>query len=111
MDIKKLLEPYSEEGRTVDGQIKWLLGKGITRDHIDKAILTVYDEIERGKVFENGHALDRYLLEVAQKLHKAELDDSVKKLEDFFNSFKGQWTADLQGQTRWQRIKNAVLGR
>lgn len=52
---------------------------------MDQAILSVYDEIERGKSFESGADLDHYLLEVAQHLHKVELTDSVVKLEAFFN--------------------------
>lgn len=85
MNFDELIQPYSEGDRTVEAQVKWLLSKNIPRNHIDQALLIVYDEIERGKVHENGHALDRYLLDVAQGLHQAELDDSVKKLEGFFN--------------------------
>jgi len=93
MDLAKLIEPYSENGaRTIEAQVKWLLSKNIPRSHIDQAILTVYDEIERGRVFEGsathsaGHFLDHELLRMAQALHQAELSESVKKLEDFFNS-------------------------
>jgi hypothetical protein len=91
MDLKSLLAPYSEpqeDGtclRTIENQVKWLMGKNIPRSHIDQAILSVYDEIERGKTFENGTALDHYLLEVATHLHKVELTDSVAKLEAFFS--------------------------
>ncbi|MGO9020473.1 MAG: hypothetical protein ACLQVJ_19210 [Syntrophobacteraceae bacterium] len=92
MDLNKLVEPYSEEGkRTIEAQVKWLLAKNIARHHIDQAILTVYDEMERGKVFlasathNAGHHLDHELLRVAQELQRAELSDSLSKLEKFHN--------------------------
>jgi|GEM_PF-1447695 hypothetical protein len=99
MDLNKLIEPYSEDGaRTIEAQVKWLLAKNIPRQHIDQAVLTVYDEIERGKVFvadatnSAGHLLDHELLRVAQELQRVELSDSVKKLEDFFNSLTARHT-------------------
>ena len=85
MDLNELLKPYSSHGRTIEGQIKWLLSKGIPREHIDKAILSVYDEIARGRTFEDGKALDHYLLEVAHGHHQSELSESIAKLEGFFN--------------------------
>lgn len=85
MNFEELLQPYSEGDRTVEKQVKWLLAKGIPRHHIDNAVLTVFDEIDRGKTFENGHDLDRYLLDVAQGLYKSELTEHVAKLEGFFN--------------------------
>jgi len=83
MDFNELIKPYSEGDRTVEMQVKWLLSKNIPRSFVDQAILVVFDEIERGKVHESGHDLDRYLLQVAQDLYKAEVEDSVKKLQDF----------------------------
>jgi uncharacterized membrane-anchored protein YjiN (DUF445 family) len=86
MDFDELIKPYSENDRTVEMQVKWLLSKNIPRSFIDQALLVVYDEIERGKVFENGHELDRYLLQAAQDLYQAEVNDSVQKLQDFHNT-------------------------
>jgi len=117
MNFDKLIEPYKEDGRTVQGQIKWLQSKGIPQDKIDQAILHVYDEIERGKIHEHGHALDRYLLEVAQGFHHEELDAHAKRLENFFNAFKDRWREELEAQkspptrmTLWQRIKAVFTG-
>ncbi len=87
MDFNELIKPYSENDRTVELQVKWLLSKNIPRNFVDQALLVVYDEIERGKVHENGHELDRYLLQVAQDLYQAEVNDSIAKLQDFHNSF------------------------
>ncbi len=108
MDFTKLLEPYKEDGRTPQGQIKWLTSKQIPRDKIDQAILVVYDELERGKTFKDGHELDRYLLEVAQGLQKIGLDEEVKRLETFFNTFKDKWQEELKNAQKsgvWQRVK------
>jgi hypothetical protein len=92
LDLKKLLEPYSEGGvRTVEAQVKWLMSKNLPRHHIDQAILTVFQEMHHGRTFEaddkhlGGHHLDHELLRVAQELQRAEIEESLKKLEDFHN--------------------------
>lgn len=100
MNFETLIEPYKENGRTPQGQIKWLISKGIERDKIDQAMLIVYDEIERGKALQNGHELDRYLLDIAQKLVKEDIDESVKRLETFFNTFKDKWQEELKNQQK-----------
>jgi hypothetical protein len=103
MDMKALLEPYVENGRTLEGQMKWLLSKGIPQNSADQAMLYIYDELDRGKKHENGFELDRALLEKALDLHRNELINNVQKLEDFFNDF-------AKRRTIWQRIK-AVFGK
>jgi hypothetical protein len=92
LDLKKLLEPYSEGGaRTLEAQVKWLLSKNLPRHHIDQAILTVFQKMHHGHRFEAddkhpaGHHLDHELLRVAQELQRAEIEDSLKRLEDFHN--------------------------
>jgi hypothetical protein len=95
MQFKTLLEPYAEDGlRTVEGQIKWLQTKNLPKVYIDKAILFVYDELDRGKIFDNGHELDQYLLAKAKDLWDQEAKDSVTKLEDFFQQMKSKWKED-----------------
>lgn len=115
MDMMQLIEPYSDGGaRTPQGQVKWLQGKGIPQDKIDQAMLHVYDELERGGTFEDGHALDRHLLEVAQGFHKEDLDASVARLESFFNNFKTKWSDELKAQarpTRWKYLKAVFTGK
>jgi hypothetical protein len=114
MDFQKLLEPYSEDGlRTTAGQIKWLQSKGVPQEKIDQAILHVYDEMERGRTFETGEALDHYLLQCARDFHRNDYEAHARSLETFFNTFKDQWRQELTAQgkpTLWQRIK-AVFGR
>ena len=97
MDYTKLLAPYSEDGRTIEGQIRWLADKyQIPRNFIDQALMSVYDEVERGKKFTNGHDLDRYLLSVAHGLWKGEAVDSIRKLEAFHGELRNQWSEDLK---------------
>ncbi len=111
MNLATLIEPYAERddkgvaARTVEAQIKWLLGKGIPRDHIDKAILSVYSEMEKGKTYASGHDLDHALLDAAKGSHHEEISDSVKKLEDFFNGLK----APTAG--RWKHLKAVFTGK
>lgn len=108
MDFHTLCDPYKENGRTTEGQMKWLLAKNIPKDKVDQAILLVYDELDRGKTFLNGHEFDRYLLDVATNLHQTEMNESVKKLEEFFNTFKDKWREEFKNASKpdvWKRIK------
>jgi len=80
LDFAKLLEPYSAptvEGgpqRTVAGQRVWLVQqKRVPPDVVDASMQIVYARMARGKKFENGHALDIYLLkECSKQLHARE---------------------------------------
>lgn len=114
MDFSKLLEPYAdpmEDGRpkrTVEAQIKWLIRKNIPKDIIDQAILKVFNELESGKEFENGHELDQHLLSVAQEMHQSHLSKQAKELEAFMNKFKENAVQEYIKQQRlslWKRIK------
>jgi hypothetical protein len=106
MELNKLLEPYSEDGRTIEGQVKWLLNKGIPKDHIDKALLSVYADLEKGKTFESGHHLDHELLRVAKDSHTSEITEQIAKLESFFNGLK----APEYKFTRWDFLKAFFTG-
>ena len=119
MDFKTLLEPYAEpdpEGRprrTVEAQIKWLNRKGLPRNIIDQAILKVYNELERGMIFNDdeestgGHKLDQHLLKTAHELQQAELSKQAKELEVFLTTFKQSAVEEYANRHRasiWQRI-------
>lgn len=80
MDFQSLIKPYSENGRTIEGQMKWLQKKGILQDSIDLAMLDVYSELEKGKSFENGTALDHYLLSKAIEREQGELITQYERL-------------------------------
>jgi hypothetical protein len=120
MNFSELCKPYEENGRTPQGQIKWLQSKGIPQDKIDQAMLHVYNEMEQGRTFENGHEFDRYLLETAEGFHKSDLNLHIERMEKFFDgllkSHRDKWeeglkkTEDLKKidclkLTLWQRIK------
>lgn len=109
MDFKMLIEPYRENGRTPEGQMKWLLSKGIPQANIDQAMLYVYNEIEGGKAFKSGHDLDRYLLDKAKEFQQSDAAANVKRLEEFFGKFKAGWQDEMKKQQQqagvWQRIK------
>ncbi len=85
IDFEKLLEPYSEGGRTVEAQIKWLSKKGFSGTVIDTAMSEVYLELSRGKKFKNGHELDRYLLKKAIIESKKEMEVRIKHMQDRLN--------------------------
>ena len=107
MDYEKLLEPYKEGGRTLTGQITWLVKKGIPKAIIDQAMLYVYDELDRGAKFDNGHDLDRALYTKATELMKSEAEDSLKKLQDFHQKLREKWGDDLSKMKKtplWLKI-------
>jgi hypothetical protein len=63
-EFKKLLKPYNENKRTVEKQFVWLKERyGFSDDVIVSAMRSVYREVKKGTKFEDGHCLDRRLLE------------------------------------------------
>jgi hypothetical protein len=109
MNFKELLEPYKENGRTIEGQIKWLNSKGIARNFIDQAILKVFSELETGTKHSDGNALDHYLLQVAKDLQTAELEKQARELEVFMTTFKQSAVEEYVKAQRgsiWKRVKS-----
>lgn len=120
MDFKSVLEPYADcdaDGtprRTTEGQIKWLMRKGLPRAVIDQAILKVYNELQAGRVFKGdvngtaGYYLDQYLLESAKEIQQAEVEKQARDLEAFLGAFKQtaveQYIKAQRGSV-WKRIK------
>jgi hypothetical protein len=109
MDYGKLIAPYSEKGlRTLGGQIKWLVKKGLPQHSIDHAVATVYKEMELGKTFRDGHEFDQELYRVAQEHEKQEMEETLLKRI-------GQIEADLDSEwnklTTWQKLWEVVRGR
>jgi len=97
MDYQKLIEPYAEGGlRTPEGQIAWLRKKGFSPVVIANAMEAVYDRLEKGETFPDGHELDVELLRNAERLHLEEgklLMDQLltKRVEG--GRFKKAWMA------------------
>jgi hypothetical protein len=51
MDIKKLHDKFkNQDSPSVEGQIRWLQKQGFSQDHIDRAMLDLYTDIEQGRM-------------------------------------------------------------
>lgn len=106
MDLGKLIEPYSENGRTIGGQIKWLSSKGMPQHIIESAMSFVYKEVELGKTFANGSELDKELLLVARKTFDKELEKQLKERLSFIESnLDTEWNKLSKAKKIWQVIK------
>lgn len=105
MDFETLLKPYSEDGRSVEGQIFWLSRKGLFSDDvINQAILNTYREIqEEGRTFDDGHHLDRYLYEKCWELSRNKMKKRKDDLQIIF-SLRTPTTSKS-----WWRIAYEVL--
>lgn len=96
MDFNKLLEAYQDgdSGRSYATIMKWLTGPkyGIDKAIVEKAILSVFNELEQGKSFlaaegfSAGHHLDQYIRDVALKLRDGWAEEEAVKMEAFFNN-------------------------
>ena len=96
MNIRALLQPYAENNRTIEGQFSWLQKKGIPGGVIEKIMMEVYDEIDRGAKYADGHELDRAILARCQEQVTADAAEQWGKLETWLNSLRGKWDADLR---------------
>jgi len=90
----KLLRPYARGNkRTLDKQYRWLKEQYmLTDDIIYFAMKILYHRIGAGKKFENGHELDRYLLELCRAIRFMKEE---QKLEIEQKNIKLKW---------WQRV-------
>lgn len=99
MDFSELIKPYSENGRTIGGQIKWLSKNGFTQANIDYAMLEVYKRIESGEKFKDGDALDQELRKVAQSFHDKESEAQMRqRVEEL------EWNKLSKSKKLWQVI-------
>jgi len=113
MDYGKLYAPYStlEAPSPVD-QIKWLTQNKIPDNIIEQAMMSVYEEVSRGRVFEATkdhnatHVFWMYLLDVARKLHGDEVDLKVNHLQEFHGKLKMQTTFDLTEQHKKELLEH-----
>ena len=106
MDFENLLKPYSEDGRTVSGQIKWLL-KSVPQSSADYAMSAVYKRLELGEKFENGHELDQELKKVAKEYYESELvTQMTKRIEQIARNLDSEWNALGKMKKIWEVIRN-----
>ena len=111
INLNALLEPYAHDGRTIGGQIKWLLDKGIPQDSIDYAITTVYSDLAVGKIFTNGAELDAELLVVAKKHHHQGLEEQFLKRIGEISTNIDLELKKWNSLSKWQKIVEIIMGR
>jgi len=105
MNFDKLLEPYAENGRTIAGQIQWLMKYGIPQNSIDYAIVTIYKTLASGKIFDNGHDLDRELLRIAQEHASSESKMLIKRVEEMADVLDSDWNKLSRTKKLWEVIR------
>ena len=95
--FEQLHAPYKgPESPSPAAQVKWLLTKQIPTNVVEQAMVSVYDELDRGKKFASGFELDRYLLSVAQAFHKRDSEAHLQALENFHQHMRTKWNEDLR---------------
>jgi hypothetical protein len=107
MDFKKLLEPYNQNGRTIEAQRLWLAKKGIPPDIIDHVCVEVYREIEQGKTFIDGTDLDHEMLRRARNYINEAEQEKVKKLEERAATLEEKFKPS---GSKWDKIKMVMKG-
>jgi len=106
MDLDALLKPYEENGRTIAGQIKWLLKNGIPQASIDYAMTAVYKRLEGGETFPAGHDLDRELLRVAKENFESELSESIKRrIAEMESNLDADWNKLNKAKKIWEVLR------
>jgi hypothetical protein len=113
MNYEELLKPYSEDGRTVEGQVRWLRRKGIKEDIIAHAIMDLYQGLSNGVTYENGHALDQALVLIAMQTQDEEEKAAVQRIQDRHEGviqrakveLDSEWGRMSKLQKIWQVIK------
>jgi hypothetical protein len=105
MDFIKLIEPYNENGRTLEGQIKWLEKQGLSQGAIDYSVTNVYKRLESGEKFTDGKELDIELKRVATDYHTQEIGEQFKKrISDVEYNLDVEWNKLNKGKKIWQVI-------
>lgn len=106
MDFDSLLKPYDENGRTIKGQIKWLMKNGLPQTSIDYAMSAVYKRLESGETFPNGHDLDNELKRVAQTHFETELEEGMKKrIAQLEGNLDMEWGKLSKTKKIWEVIR------
>ena len=91
---EKMFEPFTENGATLEGSIKWLKNTtGADQSIIDQAIAETMDKLSQGEKFElpcpcgcglsNVHThINHYMLSTVLRLQKEVLKAQVKIIQD-----------------------------
>lgn len=124
MEMKELHKRWKDDSSpSVEGQIRWLQKQGFAQHHLEQALITMYGEIESGKIpmvyelegreslfrsakepppderwagreIADGNELDQYLLNVAKQIRTDELTAMIKNMEQFEAKLKAKWEAE-----------------
>lgn len=106
--FEELIEPYVENGRTVEGQILWLRNrKGFAPNYAEQAIQEVYAEMDAGKTFVDGNELDQYILAKATEIRKEDIMESLKRMQ---NRITKLTSPPLEGG-RFKKAWAALMGK
>ena len=92
LNFEALIRPYSENGRTIEKQIRWLRKKGVAPLVIERAVQDIYSGLHLGTTkYENGHDLDQALLQRSIELMDDETELLLRRLERV-NIPGGRWS-------------------
>lgn len=100
LNFEALLKPYTENGRTIEGQIRWLRKKGITPFVIERAVQDIYVGLQTGVTYPSGYDLDQALLQKAIALMDEETEIILQRLE----------RVNIPGG-RWAKAWKALMGK
>lgn len=132
MDMKVLHSRFSDkDSPSVEGQIRWLQKNNFPQHQIEQAMITVYSELERGKIpkrwtngtevkylssdsnylsaewfsrpISGGAELDQYLLEIAKRIRTEELTTLIRKMEQFEINMRKKWEAEQKQRKPWYK--------
>jgi hypothetical protein len=105
--FEELLEPYKENGRTIQGQMDWLRNrKGFAANIVEQAIEEVYAEMNKGKTFVDGNELDQYLLAKAKEIREADFRAGIERMQNRIMS-----VVSRQPTGRWKTAWLALRGK
>ena len=105
--FEELLEPYKENGRTIQAQMNWLRNrKGFPPNIVEQALQEVYMEMDKGKSFADGNELDQYLLAKAKEIREEDFTASIERMEKRLSSVIAK-----QPTGRWKTAWLALSGK
>jgi hypothetical protein len=106
MDFIKLLEPYATEGRTIEGQVKWLLSKGLPQYVVNDAMTFVYTQLQNGVTLRDGTELDHYILRIAREYHDKDITEQLsKRVSVIEQNLDSEWNKLSKPKKLWEVVR------
>jgi hypothetical protein len=81
LNFDELLRPYVENGRTLEGQIRWLRKKGVPPLVMERALQDIYLGLHSGVAYPSGNDLDQALLQRSIELMDDETEILIQRLQ------------------------------